>query len=176
MGLDTVELVMAFEDAFGIAIPDEEAAKMRTPRMVLEHVSARLPVVPGEGCLTQRTFYAVRRGLRAAGVRDAALRPRTLLRTFCDRASWPALWSRVRAEAGEPAWPEAVPWPGWLFGSGPATLAELTVRIVMAGRPAPGEPWTREQLEVVLSFVIHDSTGVPQFTLDDDFVRDMKLD
>lgn len=177
MGLDIVQLVMDVEEAFGIAIPDEEAARMRTPRMVLEYLGTRLPVVAGEGegCLTQHLFYAARRGFRAAGVPRAALRPNTSLRTLTDRAAWPALWTRVRTEAGDPHWPESIPWAGF-WSRGPGTLGELSIHLVTSWRPAPGQAWTRQRLELVLRATIQESTGIPEFSLDDDFVRDMKLD
>ncbi|MFO1486728.1 MAG: phosphopantetheine-binding protein [Verrucomicrobiaceae bacterium] len=38
MGLDSVELVLAFEEEFGIAIPDSAAENMRTPRDVIDFV------------------------------------------------------------------------------------------------------------------------------------------
>jgi acyl carrier protein len=37
--LDTVELVMAFEDAFGVEIADEDAEKIRTVRDAIEYVT-----------------------------------------------------------------------------------------------------------------------------------------
>ena len=40
MGLDTVELIMDFEKAFGIDIPNEAAAEMITPRHVRDFVVA----------------------------------------------------------------------------------------------------------------------------------------
>lgn len=40
--LDQVELIMAFEDAFGVEIPDEDAEKMRTVKDALEYLSAKL--------------------------------------------------------------------------------------------------------------------------------------
>jgi acyl carrier protein len=36
MGLDGVELVMSFEEAFGIELKDEEVTETRTPRMVID--------------------------------------------------------------------------------------------------------------------------------------------
>ncbi len=39
--LDTVELVMAFEEEFGIEIPDEDAEKIVTVRDAIEYIKAR---------------------------------------------------------------------------------------------------------------------------------------
>ncbi|HMK31639.1 MAG TPA: acyl carrier protein [Terriglobales bacterium] len=36
--LDTVELVMAFEEAFDLEIPDEEAEKIRTVKDAIEYI------------------------------------------------------------------------------------------------------------------------------------------
>ena len=38
--LDTVELVMAFEEAFEIEIPDEDAEKIQTVKHAIEYVRA----------------------------------------------------------------------------------------------------------------------------------------
>ena len=36
--LDTVELVMAFEESFGVEIPDEDAEKIRTVKDAIDYV------------------------------------------------------------------------------------------------------------------------------------------
>jgi len=38
--LDTVELVMAFEEEFDVEIPDEEAEKIRTVKDVMDYLNA----------------------------------------------------------------------------------------------------------------------------------------
>jgi acyl carrier protein len=38
--LDTVELVMAFEEAFEIEIPDEDAEKIRTVQNAIDYINA----------------------------------------------------------------------------------------------------------------------------------------
>lgn len=40
--LDTIELVMAFEEAFGLEIPDEDAEKIRTVQQAIEYIEARV--------------------------------------------------------------------------------------------------------------------------------------
>ena len=38
--LDTVELVMAFEEAFDLEIPDEEAEKIKTVKNAIDYINA----------------------------------------------------------------------------------------------------------------------------------------
>lgn len=40
--LDTVELVMAFEEAFDITIPDETAEKITTVQIAIDHIKVEL--------------------------------------------------------------------------------------------------------------------------------------
>ncbi len=39
--LDTVELIMAFEEEFGVEIPDEDAEKIRKVRDAVEYIEKR---------------------------------------------------------------------------------------------------------------------------------------
>ncbi len=43
--LDTVELVMAFEEEFNAEIPDEEAEKLKTVGDVIEYISKKIAKV-----------------------------------------------------------------------------------------------------------------------------------
>jgi acyl carrier protein len=44
--LDTVELVMAFEEAFDIEIPDEQAEKIRTVKDAVDYISTHAKGTP----------------------------------------------------------------------------------------------------------------------------------
>ena len=39
--LDTVELIMAFEEEFDVEIPDEDAQKIKTVKDVIEYINAK---------------------------------------------------------------------------------------------------------------------------------------
>jgi acyl carrier protein len=40
--LDTIELVMAFEEAFGIEIPDEDAEKIKTVKHAIDYIESHV--------------------------------------------------------------------------------------------------------------------------------------
>ncbi len=178
MGLESVELVMAFEEAFEIDIPDAVASGMITPRQTIDYVASRLATVPAGRCLTQQIFYRLRRGLRAESGAGHAFRPATKVREIAEKREWPGLWTRVREAAGAPGWPDRIPRKGWLI-DGPETLRELTVHIAMH-LPSPdvgrGESWTRERIELTVRRTVWDSLRVKGFALDDQYVRDMGVD
>jgi acyl carrier protein len=63
MGLDSVELVLEVEDAFGLSIPDEDADSLTTVGMLYDYVLAHRFHGTQDACLTSMTFYKLRRGL-----------------------------------------------------------------------------------------------------------------
>ena len=78
MGLDLVELVMETEERFGVHLPDEECAQVRTvadlTALVISKLSTDCSVCP-----TSRMFYRVRCALAESGVPRSQIRPGTLL-------------------------------------------------------------------------------------------------
>jgi hypothetical protein len=175
MGLDTVELILAIEEEFGVEIPDEKACEMSTPRHVADFLLEQLPLVSSEGCSTQRTFYQLRRGLRSSIGFLSPLTPQTPLQALITKKGWKHLWYLLHQTVGNSEWPERIPWRD-LFHEGPQNLRELT-RYVAMHRPRPenGHPWTREQVELTLRRVIYDQTNLFRFTFNDTFAYDMGL-
>jgi len=63
MGLDSVEMVIAIEEEFGIDIPDEVAGQFATVGDLYNYLKKELKSTPPAQCITQRMFYRVRRAL-----------------------------------------------------------------------------------------------------------------
>lgn len=80
MGLDTVELLMSFEDEFGIAIKEDDAEKMGTPADVADYVMLRVRTNTGAPCPSQVGFYRIRSMLMTAfGIPRKDIHPNALL-------------------------------------------------------------------------------------------------
>src|SRR5262245_14523910 len=169
---------MATEETFGIAIPDEVAERLLTPRDLVDYVASQVPTIPSPECATQRLFYRLRRGFRAQ-IPALARRfdPDTPLREIIDKDQWPRLWSAVRRSVGEPTWPETVPWPG-LLRDGPRTVRQLIWHL-LAALPRPrieaGEAWTRQRIEGEVRRIVGEQLGVQDYRLDARFIEDLGL-
>lgn len=59
--MDSVEIVMEVEEAFGIVIADSEAEKCITPHDLIELVMSKVWRTDRAGCLSQRSFHLLRR-------------------------------------------------------------------------------------------------------------------
>ena len=74
MGLDTVELVMRFEEGFGITIPDAVAERMMTPRDVADYVETELKrAAPGRAVAAAEVRPDMTRAEIAGIIREITL-------------------------------------------------------------------------------------------------------
>ncbi len=162
MGLDTVELIMRFEDEFDISISDADASQLGSPEMLLEYLAMRMGAPPGGHCRTLRVFHRLRRALLA--VRPDLPRDIPLdspLGKIADKDDWPDLWTAVRLADGDNSWPTTLPWPSW-WRDGLRTLRHLVLELAVSDVPHPGgggEPWTREELSLRVRDIIRDQTA-----------------
>jgi hypothetical protein len=101
MGLDAVELVMSVEEIFGIDLPDQDAATLTTPRKLIDYVCARVGATSRERCISQRSFYRVRRILAAAsGASAREIGPGTHLETLLPVQARRRLWASLASQIG----------------------------------------------------------------------------
>jgi len=115
MGLDTVELVIRFEDAFGIAIPDEVATELTTPRRVSFYVISQLNLAEQTACTSQQAFYFLRREfVPALGIHRTEFRPTSNLAQLLPAHSRRRTWTTIKRKLGDTALPDLVR-PKWVF-------------------------------------------------------------
>jgi hypothetical protein len=183
MGLDAVELVMAYEEAFGIEIPDREASEMRTPRDVIEFVQARLPVLATADCMRQRAFYLLRRkAVEVLGVKRKDFQPDTLLTALLPRERRAEEWDAFRAAVGAKCWPalqktfiRVWAWPG--PPAGHETIRDLA-EFIVAQEPqllTNDVAWTRERIACVVRDLTLAYVSPDCYREDGAYVRDMGL-
>ncbi len=170
MSLESVELVMGWEEAFGISIPDEEAFVLRTPRMAIDLICRMLGMGDLTGpCLTVRGFHRLRNCFMSAGsLKRESVRLETRIKDLVRGRSWCV----VRASCGV----SSLPRPRWFSRSTVADLLRWMVIHAAKDLKPAGEPWSRSQIRAVVRAVVTDITGLDEFEDDDDFVEVMGID
>jgi len=102
MGLDTVELVLAIEEEFGLTIDDKDAERLTTPGQVADYVMSRVRARTGDPCTSQAGFYRLRAALTTAfGIPRRELKPQTSLVAVMagnTRRKWALLRKAVAAD------------------------------------------------------------------------------
>lgn len=96
MGLDSVELILAIEEEFGIEIPYDELSSVATVGDVYEMVKAQVSSVEPVVCLSQKIFYQLRKALSENyGIDCRVITPSSRLADFLSRKElqegWPFL-------------------------------------------------------------------------------------
>jgi hypothetical protein len=182
MGLDLVELVIRFEETFGVPIPDRVATELNTPGKVTDYILSQVEMSQGPlSCLSQRAFYSLRREF----IQQLSLSPRQFvldaqLKEILPEERRDEIWKNIGSSLGVKKWP-ALSRNSWLAFLTPSvqSVREL-VDYFVTNEPlivkGNETAWSREQVWEVLERVIKDETSVTDFSKDSRFVEDMHLD
>lgn len=180
MGLESVEIVMAWEEAFGITLSEAEAEKMFTTRNAVDAIHAKLratgPVLPEDtGCLALRAYYRLKRACVHHGIDASLVRPRTKLADLLPRPDRRKRLAAILDHAGF-APPPRMPF-GLQFAFG--RLRDHVLDRVISHHNVlrrPGTTWSREQVREVARAVMRSHLMVTRFSDDARFVQDLGID
>ena len=177
MGLDSVEMMMAWEDAFGVAIPDHAAERMRTTRDVVDYLERQLPRNPAQPCGTQRAFHRLRTALIAvAGVPRPLVTPSSPARELLPADHAGEAWRGVGRMVGTPRWPRFPGRLGWH-----PTVRDLAGRVFRSDPTAfidPSDGWSRGNIRAVVRAIVAEEAGLADDSFSDDasFHEDLGID
>lgn len=175
MGLDSVELVLSWEETFGISLEDSDVSELVTTTRAVNLISAKVGAVDTVSyCPAMRAFHVLREGIRrVTGQVTTAISPDDRL-------------SDVRA--GRPKkefWAEFGVAIGLLGFRRPEVLFEQStvrdaVEVLLACHlrqlRKPHEPWTRSLVRAGVRSGVAYVIGVRDFSDDDRFVQDLGID
>jgi hypothetical protein len=154
MGLETVELVIRFEEAFGITISDEVATCMTTPRAVTDYIATQVATAERSACLSQQAFYFLRRGFsNHLHLPRAQFRSDAPLQALIPKENRKNLWRQLQTEMGPNVLPDLAR-PLWLFYILFAWAISFAVLVSYA---TPNLPF---QLRLVIGLVLLVAVGI----------------
>jgi hypothetical protein len=156
MGLDGVEIIMNWEEAFGITVTDAEAQSMATPKRAIEIIAFKLQAIEkvGSPCLSARAFRRLVNEIKAI-TRETDVRPSTKVSSLFPEGMKGPRWEQLGRNLNAGKWPH--PWfgKGWFVGI--ATVRDLLHRLLAASPKifmAPDEPWTTSHVRCVVRAVV----------------------
>lgn len=177
MGLDSVELVLAWEASFGISISDAEAQTMFTTRQVAERIfeKVRSDCPEDDGCLSMRAFFRLRKAFAEEGVERREVRLDAKIATLLPNRRRRDILSAVSERAG------LRPLKRLPFGlqciSG--SLGGMVIDAVIAQHDRlrrPDHAWSLRQVREVVRAIIAVQLALRNFSDDAEFVRDLGAD
>jgi hypothetical protein len=170
MGLEAVELVMAFEETFQISISDAEAEKLITPRHVVDLIVAKLDIQDGPKSLSlgDQSFARLRDGLASFGIPSYLVTPEQSLEViFPNRESRRADWRLLKEKLTARHWPR-LKWFG-LSADFPVSLHTLRqLAEWLAWEPLPQltcerlSSLTRGDISYLVKGIILSQLGLPE--------------
>jgi len=188
MGLDSVELVIACEDAFGVRITDAEAERVITPEDLVQLMIEKVRPSREGPCATHRAFNQIRTALATAfGVERCWVGTGTPVDHVLPKGpSWEVV-RELEWRAGHAEWPHL--YRESLFGPVSAvpgrvrTVGDLARWMVLHGpiaeRSSDGEPpkeWTRSGVRTTVRHLVARQLGLDDFNDEDELVRDLGVD
>ena len=117
--LDTVELVMEFEEEFDITIPDEEAEKIQTVGQAIDYIEQARPhqvtppTGPGRGVRRRGRHRDASPGSVAPRASAALIHIRLVSSTLRSKSTWD-----IHAASSSPVWGWSRRWAKAWIGSG----------------------------------------------------------
>ena len=178
MGLDSVELVLAVEETFGVSIPDGEAATLVTPGLLIKHVQMAVASKPkSKPCLSQRAFHRVRMHLcEVTNTPRREIGLDTRIKHIFPKKTRKEKWQAFRTASN------MMSLPNLRFGYGtwfsPTKVRDLVASEIslMAEELQSNGIWTDEEVRTVVRNVISEQLGITKFDDNDEFVRDLHVD
>lgn len=182
VGLDTVELVMAYEEEFGIEIPDIDAEKICTVGQMFEYVKKRLQSTPPAACLSQRIFHKLRKALiQNYGMSRAAITIDTRLKDVLEEKElaegWPFM--EIFAELKMPPITKTGFWHWVKTSPEKLTVRELITRLLQLNFHAlPHQSTSDEDIWTRVVDVVVRQANVrrDEVTYEASYTRDLGLD
>ena len=189
MGLDSVELVLSFEETFQISIPNQEAEKMCTPRNVIDFIVATLGTkVEGPAVVMPKKHKSLRAELvcamQASGIADKTVSMDLRLDVvFADRSLRRQHWREFRQQLHAKEWPH-LRWLGLStdFPTRLQTLGDLVDWLARNRRQILTaeelQALTREDIALIVKNITLYQSGFPEEKYGEDkhFVNDMGID
>ena len=180
MGLESVEIVMAWEESFGIALSEADAEKMFTTRNAVDCIYARLrvaePTLPEDtGCLALRAYYRLKRSCVHHGIDPSRVRPDAKLADLLPRVNRRERISAILAYAGFSPLPRIPFGLQFTFGR----LRDYVLDCVISHHRVlrrPGTTWSREQVREVARAILRAQLAVTRLSDDARFVQDLGVD